>query len=351
MPRKLRPSLHAPEVPTMTTPAEPLPDHCLLEHHVFTAFGSAVFRRAATDGVPAMVISMGAKEAMLPLRGLQREFAIADDSNDGRMLGLIAESLEFVAGLQLGDRLPAEVLTGEASWEPSQQCRDLAKARLRLQLVGWLNPDAGGSDATTDAAAMQRLDTDPDLRRQVQTAFERAAQALGLREAEDVVRLVEDLAEELAYIETLRASLLQRVQGLAVRLARHGHGLRGNRNRTETMTQVQRLMVNALKQLGSRFAEVDAQTGEVLAALRNAEQQQTFIRTNRDWLYRCQRAWEPVLKDWEVASGMLDEGIWQLIGKTYHFLAPRYMPVTEWQAFNSLRRERAMQQTAKVMRW
>jgi hypothetical protein len=141
------------------------------------------------------------------------------------------------------------------------------------------------------------------------------------------------------------------VHGLGARLGRLGHGLRGDRNRTEMLTQVQRLMLTAIKQLGSRFDEVDAQTGEILSALRNAEQQQTFIRSNRDWLYRCQRAWEPVLKDWEGAGAMLDEAVWQVIGKTYQFLAPRYMPVTEWQEFSSLRRERTARQTAKIMQW
>jgi hypothetical protein len=339
------------EVSTLSAPAEPLPDHCLLEHQVFTAFGPAMFRRAPTDGVPVMVVPMGGREAMLPLRGLQKEFAIGEDSRDGRMLGLIAESLDFVTSLQIGDRLPAEVLTGEASWEPSQQCRDLVKARLRLQLVAWLNPDAAGAGAAANADALQLLDSDPELRRQVQVAFGRAAQALGVPGAEDVVRLVESLAEELAYIEALRSSLLARVQGLGARLARLGHGLHGDRNRTEMLTQVQRLLANAIKQLGGRFEEVDAQTGEILSALRNAEQQRAFIRSNRDWLYRCQRAWESLLKEWDHAGAVPDESIWQLIATTYQFLAPRYMPVTEWQAYNTAQRDRSARQTAKVMRW
>jgi len=316
----------------MATPAEPLPDFCLLEHPVFSTFGAVLFRRATTDGVPVMVVPMGAKEAMLPLRGLRREFAIADASSDGRMLGLIADSLEFVAGLQVGDRLPAEVLTGAASWEPSQQCRDLAKARLRLQLVALVDPDGNPG-------------------RQEQTAFASAARALGLEAAADVVRLVDGLAEELAYIETLRGKLLHRMQGLAERVAPLGRALRGDRNRTDMLAAVQRLMANAGKLVGSRFDEVDAQTGDILSALRDAAARQAFIRSKRDWLYRCQRAWEPVLRQWDNAGGMDDEGVWQLVGKTYQFLAPRYMPVSEWEVFNSGRRGRAVQPTAKVMKW
>ena len=335
----------------MATQVESLPDHCVLEHQVFTTFAQALFRRAPSDGAPVMVIPMGAREAMLPLRGLQREFGIAEDSNDGRMLGLITASLDFVTGLHIGDPLPAEVLTGEASWEPSQQCRDLVNARLRLQLVGWLNSDIPGAGATENAEALLHRDNDPEFRRQVQAAFGRAATALGLPAPEAVVRLVGNLGEELAYIEALRGSLLQRVQALAERLVRQIHGLRGDRNRTEMLTQVQRLLKAATTQLAGKFDEVDAQTGDILSALRNTEQQQTFIRSHRDWLYRCQRAWDPVLREWaQAGAAAMGEGIWQLIATTYQFLAPRYMPVTEWQAYNSISRQRTAP-TAKVMKW
>ncbi len=325
------------------------PDHCILEHQVFTALGPALFRRAPTDGIPVMVVPMGAREAMLPLRGLQREFGIAEDSTDGRMLGLIVASLDFVAGLQIGDRLPAEVLTGEASWEPSQQCRDMVRARLRLQLIAWLHPEAGAGAATagTLQTAGQRSGPAPPGA----AAFGRAAEVLGLADAEAVVRLVEQLAEELAYIETLRGSLLQRVQGLGARLIRLGSDLRGDRNRIEMLTPVQRLMTAAIRQLAGRFDEVDAQTGEIVAALRDAGQQQVLIRTNRDWLYRCQRAWDPVLREWDRAGAMLADGVWQLVAAIYQFLAPRHMPVSEWAEYNVASRQAAAPPAAKVMTW
>src|SRR5690349_22334762 len=114
-------------------------DHCLLQHPVFTSFGEPLFRSAETDGAPVMVVKLGDKEAAIPLRSLQREFAIADDSVDGRMLGLIAQSLDFVSILRVGDALPAEVLNGQASWEPEAIHLEIAKARLQWQLVAWLN--------------------------------------------------------------------------------------------------------------------------------------------------------------------------------------------------------------------
>jgi hypothetical protein len=117
------------------------------------------------------------------------------------------------------------------------------------------------------------------------------------------------------------------------------------------LTPVQRLLTTAGNQLGDRFDEVDARTGDILPVLRDAGPQQAFIRASRDWLYRSQRAWEPLLNEWDGAGGMDDGSVWQLIGRTYQFLAPLYMPVTEWQAYNSGRRERAERPTAKVMQW
>jgi hypothetical protein len=336
----------------MAPSQDDIPDHCILSHSIFTALGPVSFRRSTHDGAPVMVIPMGEREASVKLRSLQREFAIGDETPDGRMLARIAESLDFVAGLQPGDKLPPEVLSGEASWEPRPQHRALATARLRLRLLSWLHPDAVANDTLGDADRVKQLDEDPKLRLQLSAAFAQAAETLGLAESADVVRLVENLAEELAYIEALRDTLLRPAQMLARRLEHLGRDRRaGDSHRMEPMNQVMRLTGIALKQIGSRFDEVDAQTGEVLSALRNAGRQQSFIRSNRDFLYRCQRAWEPILKEWDHAGTSLDDWTWNLIGRTYQFLAPRYMPVTEWQAFNSLHQSRAAQLTERVMTW
>ena len=121
---------------------------------------------------------------------------------------------------------------------------------------------------------------------------------------------------------------------MAEKLNRMAQTYRGDGSHLETLTQVRRLTAAALKQIGHRFDELDAQTGEVMAALRNADSQRTFIRSNRDWLYRTQRAWQSLLAEWDVAGIGFDEGILQLLNRSYQFLAPRYMPVTEWASLS-----------------
>jgi len=315
-----------------------VPRLCSLEHPVFSRLGEPLFRRAESDGTPVMVVQLGDREAALPLRSLQREFGIPDDSEDGRMLATIAASLDFVAGLRPGDPLPAEVLTGAASWDPSPAHFQIAYARLRLQLVAWLRGDNEATVPLEPQALLAAVD-DPGLRQQIQEAFRRAAGELQQPAPEAVVALLEDLGRELAYIEALRERLLGRVQMMAAKLERLTQSFRGDASQLETLTQVRRLTGVALKQIGARFAELDTQTGEVVPALRNLESQRTFIRSNRDWLYRTQRAWQPVLLDWDQAGFGFDEHTRALLVRTYQFLAPRFMAVTEWNSMTRLMRK------------
>ena len=326
-------------------------DHCILAHEVFTRLPDISFRRAGTDDTPVMIVPFGEREASVPLRSLQREFAIGDDTPDGRMLGLIAESLDYVTGIRPGDKLPDEVVSGKASWDPALHHRQRAATRLRLKLLAWLDPEAAAG--LGDPAELgTRLDRDPALRTLVQTAFREAAAALDLPGPDDLVALVETLSEEFAFVEALRERLLMRVQTLIDRVDRLAQsGVRNDVNRHETLSQVQRLATLAITQYRARFNDIDAQTGEILSTLRNAVSQVAYVRSNRDWLYRCLRAWEPVFKEWDKATHATDETLWHVVNLTYQFLARRYMPTSEWPSFNSLRQRGAPKKPQHVMTW
>jgi hypothetical protein len=325
-----------------TTPhdLELVPTRCELAHRLFTTFDDPLFRVAESDGTPVMVVQLGDKEAALPLKSLQREFGILDSSADGRMLALIAQSLEFVAGLRLGDPLPKEVLTGEASWEPDRVHLQIATTRLKLQLVDWLNAGSGAEKPDLDAESLLQVADDPHLREQVQSAMARAASALGVDSPAEVVSLLENLGQELAYIEALRDRLLRRLRNMIAKLDRLPRGWHRDMMRTERMIQVRRLSGTALRRISARFDELDAQTGEVMSALRNIEGQRAFIRHSRDWLYRSQRAWEPVLAEWDAAGTEINEKTLALLTRTYQFLAPRFMAATEW--FSATRPRRSV---------
>ena len=81
--------------------------------------------------------------------------------DDGRMLDLIAQSLDFIGGLRIGDPLPPEVLSGEASWEPDELHLQIANARLQWQLVTWLNSGTGADAPAFDAEFLLQVADDP----------------------------------------------------------------------------------------------------------------------------------------------------------------------------------------------
>jgi hypothetical protein len=310
------------------------PTHCLLEHRMFALFQEPLFRRTDVDATPVMVVRMGEKEAVMPLRAIQREFGIADDSADGRMLASIAEALDFVPALRLGDKLPLEVLTGDASWQPGPQHVRRALTRLHLQLLAWLHGPAGEETIVVDTDALAHADEDPVLRQQIQEAFQRAAEALELPSKEAVIAQLESLAGELAYIEALRDRLLEGVRVLHQRVERLLQASRIDVGQRRLLERIRFLGAEALGQLNHRFEQQDAQTGEIMAMLRHLDSHRGFIRSNRDWLYRSYMAWEPILAGWDEEDKSPSADMRPLLLRTYQFLAPRFMPVTEWLKTN-----------------
>ena len=176
--------------PMSMPPDDINPDHCVLEHRMFPLLGATLFRHAETDGTAVMIVMLGDREAALPLRSLQNEFGIDNDSPDGRMLALIAAALDFVSCLRIGDPLPAEVLSGKASWEPDQAHLQRASAKMQLQLVGWLNAGSTTANADVEPSHLAQLDDNPALRQRVQEAFDRAARELGLADKAAVVQML-----------------------------------------------------------------------------------------------------------------------------------------------------------------
>jgi hypothetical protein len=343
-------------------PAEPWDDQAddrptivTLAHGVFRRFPDAHFQRAAGDGMPVLMVQLADAPAALPLRAIQREFGIADDSPDGIVLGMIGEALDFVGVLHIGDRFPPEVLNGDASWQPDARHFELALGRLRNALVAWRTEAGKGVQARpADAAAPQAAGGDvaggqAGFRDHLTDAFRAAAAELGLARAEDAVAMVEDLAHELAHIEFLREHLIIGQIRMQNVLAAVLPQMRADRNRSETVVQVGRLLAVALERTRARFDEIDAQTAEVMATLRNLPAQRAFIRSTRDFLHRSWRAFGPILARWTAIDPAAPVGLRAAIDEAYAFLAPRYMAVQDW--LENGRRFRAADRRPNQMEW
>ena len=310
---------------------------CQLSHRLFHATPGIAFRRMAERGEKVMVVPLGERMAALPMHAIRREFDIAAESEDGQMLDLIDAALDHVPDIALGDTLPAEVISGAASWQVEPHHLWLAAARLRSGMLAWLRP--GSQPSGEPASTMEALMSDPNLRAQVQSAFEQAAYVLGLPDAAAAVAEVDRFAQELSHIEALREWLLGRVQGVVRRLATLPPQRGLDRSRAEMLQRVGQLATTALRGLRDRFDIIDAQTGELMAVLRNPEQQVIFIRQHRDAMHAELLEWDSVLQQWDalpqslglVSGGGAGEAFWAALSDTYHLLARRHLPQSAWR--------------------
>lgn len=306
----------------------------VFDHPFFSKLEDAFFQKSEQSGEVVLTIRFAKNHYSLPFRGILREFKIAEDSADARMLDQVTKALKYVKGLRLGDPLPKEILTREASWELSERHLKIAYQRVSVQLVNWMT---GGQDVVTDPEELLQLADDPQIKKTVNKAFGEAAEKLGLGRdhKEEVINHVETLAHELAYIEALRdrfrhvVKMETKIQDLRRLYGRE-------RSVLEIADQVARLGERAVADFQEAFLEVDAQTGEILSVLRNLDSQIAFIRDKRDDIHAKLMAWDDVLTEWDKVEIKMSTDKPDLLRRAYQFLAPRYMAVKEWVLMSKL---------------
>ena len=308
-------------------------DRVVLSCRLFQAAPDGVFQKAEGQD-PVFWMKLGEVEATLSVAGIIREFQIAEDSPDGKMLALVVRALDFITVLKLGDTLPSEILTGEPSWDVSPAHQERARLRLSLQLSSWLN---GEERAFRDSKELQEVANDLESKKRWNAAFDEAAWHLGFEEngREQVVALIAELSAELAYIEALR----DRLSSLELVGRKIGH-VRTLYERETTVREivdaVVRLYAIARKQFTVRFDEVDAQTGEILPVLRNSERQIQYIRKVRDELHCRLSPWSELSGRWRAMPTERCEAQVNLLRDTYRFLALRYAPKVDWPSLAKL---------------
>ncbi|MDP2697454.1 hypothetical protein [Thalassospira sp.] len=300
-----------------------------LQHKIFSSFEDCHFQKSDLTEEALFVLKMSEGSTVsLPLKAVCKEFGIAEDSSDGELIGLVDKSLDYINVLRPGDDLPLEVLTGEASWDVDDSHRAIAYNRVTMQLVTWMS---GNEELITDPDQLMQIAEDPNTKKKINSAFDEVADKLGIgrENREEVVNLVHQVADELSYIETLREKyrLVKMVDGKLQELRRiYGH----EKGVLETVTQVIRLIDDAMKKFEGSFDEIDANTGEIMSVLRNFTSQRQYIRTRRDDLYKRLRAWEPLFEQWTALTPERGPTAVRLVRDTYQFLAPRFMKVKQW---------------------
>ena len=328
------------EAPTESAPESTAEDggrqwpRIVFRRPFFSKLENVHFRLSGPDGEPVMVVHFNDNEVLLPFGGIKRELRLEDDDPDAKMLDLLAQSLKYVKGLRMGDPVPREVLTREASWTLSERHITIAYQRIGLQLANWM---AGGGDVVSDPEQLLQLAEDPKIKRLINEAFGQAAESLGLGRdlKEEVIHHVKTLAHELAYIEALR-DRFRHILMMEDKVVQFRHLFGRERSVWEIADQLARLMARAIADLRNQFDEVDAQTGEIIAVLKNLDNQIAYIRDRRDDLHIRLMAWDDILQEWDRVTVKLGPDKPDLLRRAYKFLAPRYMMVSEWVLMTKL---------------
>lgn len=301
----------------------------VLENNFFKCFEEPYFR--LTDlrgGQPVFVCRLGNDEMLLPFKGIQQEYGISDDSADGQMLMLVAKALRYVKAIRPGDPLPPELFSDGASWEVDPQHTEIAHKKLSGQLLAWIFE--GDTDASS-AELLERIANDEATRGKLNEAFDAAAKQLGIEEGgrEKVAEMIEELANDMAFIEALREKYiaLENIQQNLMAIQKQYNGERSIFNLARSVAQ---LHFKAVKEFRKVFNEVDAQTGEIMAALKNLGAQKRYIRKARNKLHTRLMPWDTIIEDWEDVRIRRSESVSTLLRQLYRYLAPRYMPVDEW---------------------
>ena len=313
-------------------PAKPraIPEVVAFKHPFFLAVPGIYFKmqEGTEDAVMLTPLDTGAVE--LRLDSIAKELKLDEDSMDAFMLETLVDALPFVPQLKVGDAIPMELRTGEATWSITEDDRSVARGRVMLQLVSWLS---GDESVVTDKDQLAMVTEDPAMKEKINTAFTEAADKLGLGDdVEKVVDLVDSLAEELSYIEALRRQF-ERILVVEERLRDMRELYRGELGTMETLNPVSRLCKIAMDGFRANFTDVDAQTGEIMAVLRNIGAQIKYIRTNRDNLYKRFWAWKELVDKWELQPAKRSRSCENMMQETYQFLAQRFLPENEWELF------------------
>jgi len=316
-------------------PVESLPDprsaqkptHFAFEHQVFTV-KDAVFTLSPSTGDACYNVPLGDMRASLSLETVLSSFNIGKNSTDAQLLQIVKNSLKFVKEIRPGDSIPSEILDGTASWKVEPHHRDIARARISVQLTSWMT---GKHLDSIDSAELETIAANPETKRKVQEALDVMAEKLGLagESKKDVVNRFEELAREMAYIEALRERF-GKIQRLYANMGALSTLYRRERSIMEEVVRIRALMKKPVDSISEMFEQLDANTGEIMNTMRKFAAQIRYIRGMRDDFHQRFMRWDELIAKWEGLPLEPSPALDRLIRQTYQFVARHFPLVNDW---------------------
>lgn len=309
--------------------AAPMRDtHFDFEHKVF-AIAGAFFSVDPGEKKPVLNITLGDLKASLTFTTLRESFGLPEDGHDAKLLDVVAKGLRFVKVIMPGEQIPGELLDGRASWAVEDRHRLVARGRITVQLVSWVT---GNEMIVVEASELEQIVEDPGTKERLKTAFQEIAKKLGITEnAEDAVtNMVGSLAQELSYIEALRDRFMH-IRALSGNLAKAAQIYRTDRALVAEISRMHGLMKKPMASYDSIFEQADAQTGEIVGALKSFDTTVHFVRKIRDDLRARLLDWEEILRAWDETPVEKSQKLEQMLKQTYRFLATNFIETKVWE--------------------
>jgi hypothetical protein len=298
------------------------------QHKVFALPGArfAVDRRAHA---PMFYMHLGNLHVSLTPTVLRREFNIETASHDSYLIELAAKALRYVAEVRPGDSIPKELIDGSASWTVEERHRLLSKAKLLARLSAWFAHD---EEAPSLESVITMSDEDIAAKEEFQAAFEAAARSLGFGggRKHEVIDRIDCIARELGYIEALREHAGQ-LRDIRERVLQLACAAKGDKALIEELTRILALLKQPGAEFAQHFAQIDAQTSDIVALLRGPWLQIKRIRTARDDVHASLLPWRPVFERWQEQEIVLNHDTRENVKHLHHWLAANYAPVMVWQ--------------------
>jgi hypothetical protein len=137
------------------------------------------------------------------------------------------------------------------------------------------------------------------------------------------MRDLDILARELCYIEALRECFGQ-VNEILSRVATLIKAKSGDRNAQLELQRIRQLLLLGAQESAGLLGEADAQTGEIISALKALERHVAFIRNVRDELYSLALLWAPQFNKMPTWDAHPSPDAQKALSDLYRFLAPRF---------------------------
>lgn len=309
-----------------------IPETIQLKHKFFSVSDEIYFRAGEHEDEFFMVTPIEDQIVELSLSGIKRELKLKNNSHDGFMLSMVEKSLRFVQRIAIGDKIPTELLSGKASWEVTDEHRAVAQKRLTMQLVTWL---LGEEEVFTDIEQLNMVADDPNNKAKINDAFESAAKELGVPvdEKEKIIDLVNEFAEELAYIEALRGQFL-RLLVIQHRFKDLTDIYLNDNRMSEEVGRVTTLCEGAFDAFREDFKSIDYHTKNIIDVLKLMPEKIKIVRKFRDDMHSRFWAWRDLIEEWELTPAGRSVTVEKLIQVTYQFLAQRFLAQDEWSLFS-----------------